>query len=669
MNTGSAGAGLWTALAEEQPVQVVGVINAYCALLAERAGFRAIYLSGAGVANASFGLPDLGMTSLNDVLEDVRRITGATELPLLVDAETGWGNTFNIGRTVKEFIRAEAAGMHLEDLTQAAPGVPRPNRILISAGEMADRIKAAADAKTNNRFVIMARTDAFSHEGINAAIDRISAYIEAGAEMIFAPALESLNDYHYLTKQIDAPVLANMGEFGDTPLFTGEELANVGVDAVLYPLSTFRAMSMAADTVYGTIRKDRTQKSVIAIMQPREELFGVLNYQKYGVTLENVFAEGKSMTNQSSPGLRGASVGETSIATVGEEGGGLSYRGYDIADLAEYSTFEEVAYLLIFGELPTHQQLEAYIEKLKDLRQIPKPLKSVIERIPSRAPPMDMMRTACSMLGTLEPEQSLEEYNAQTVANRLLALFPSILGYWYHFVINGERIDTETDEETIAGHLLYLITGEQPGEQQRWAMDVSLILYAEHELNASTFNARVCAATLSDFYSAITGAIGTLRGSLHGGANEAAMALIQSFKTPEDAVAGIEKELAKKTKIMGFGHAVYKESDPRNAVIKAWSQKLSEQASDKVLFAVSEAIENLMWDEKKLFPNLDYYSASAYHFLGIPTPLFTPIFVCSRITGWAAHIIEQRANNRLIRPSADYIGPPRRKYVPLEDRE
>ncbi len=365
-------------------------------------------------------------------------------------------------------------------------------------------------------------------------------------------------------------------------------------------------------------------------------------------------------------GLRGQSAGQTAIATVGKAGSGLTYRGYPIETLAEHARFEEVAYLLLYDKLPTAAELEAYRARLKGRRGLPQALKDVLERIPHGTHPMDVMRTSCSMLGTLEPEQAFEQQH--DVADRLLAVFPSIMCYWHRFVKDGARIDTETDDDSIAGHLLHMLHGKPPSELHERGMDVSLILYAEHEFNASTFACRVCAATLSDFYSAVTAGIGTLRGPLHGGANEAAMALIQQFDTPEQAREGVADMLARKEKIMGFGHAVYRESDPRNATIKAWSKKLGEAAADTRLFDVSEAIERLMRDEKKLFPNLDFFSASSYHMMGVPTPLFTPIFVCSRITGWAAHIIEQRAHNVLIRPNADYVGPAEQKWVPIESR-
>jgi len=365
-------------------------------------------------------------------------------------------------------------------------------------------------------------------------------------------------------------------------------------------------------------------------------------------------------------GLRGRSVGQTAICTVGKEGAGLSYRGYDIVELAERSTFEEVAYLLLRGELPTSAQLGEYVTKLKANRSLPRKLEEALEMIPARTHPMDVMRTGCSLLGVLEPESHFDRQ--LDVADRLLAVLPSIMCYWYRFSRNGARIDTKTDDDSIAGHLLHLLHDKNPDPLTRRAMDVSLILYAEHEFNASTFTARVCASTLSDFYSAVCGAIGSLRGPLHGGANEAAMALIEQYDSPELAVKGVKEKLQRKEKIMGFGHAVYKLSDPRNVMIKQWSQKLSAEEKDNKYFPVSEAIEKLMKDEKKLFANLDFYSASTYHFLGIPTALFTPVFVCSRISGWAAHIIEQRANNILIRPSADYIGPERRNCVPIAQR-
>ncbi|MGI9302028.1 MAG: bifunctional 2-methylcitrate synthase/citrate synthase [Gammaproteobacteria bacterium] len=371
-------------------------------------------------------------------------------------------------------------------------------------------------------------------------------------------------------------------------------------------------------------------------------------------------------TAKAGAGLRGQSAGETAIATVGKEGVGLTYRGYDIVDLAAHAAFEEVAYMLMYGELPNQGKLADYKQRLKSMRGLPGALKEVLERAPATAHPMDVMRTGCSMLGSLEPESDFSQQH--DIADRLLASFPSMLLYWHHFANDGVRIETETDDDTIAGHFLHLLHGKPPNEVHRRAMDASLILYAEHEFNASTFSARVCAATLSDFYSAVAGAIGTLRGPLHGGANEAAMELIERFDNADDASAGVKGMLDRKEKIMGFGHAVYKKSDPRNAVIKQISKQLAEEVSDKRLYAVSEAVEKRMRDEKNLFANLDFYSASAYHFMGVPTPLFTPIFVISRITGWSAHIMEQRADNRLIRPNADYTGPHPRPYPAISQR-
>ena len=372
----------------------------------------------------------------------------------------------------------------------------------------------------------------------------------------------------------------------------------------------------------------------------------------------------------SSPGgLRGQSAGSTAICTVGKEGVGLTYRGYNIEDLAENTTFEEVAHLLLNGNLPDRQELHDFKQRLKRLRLLPPALKEVLERIPRETQPMDVLRTGTSMLGVLEPEFAFMQQDA--IAERLLASLPSMLCYWYHFAHHGgKRIETETDEDTLAGHLLTLLNEEKPASDHQRCMDISLILYAEHEFNASTFAARVCAATLSDFYSCVTGAIGTLRGPLHGGANEAAMAMISKFKTSREARDAIFDTLERKEKIMGFGHAVYRYSDPRNAIIKECARKLAPSAkeADGYLFAVSEEIERIMKEKKGLFANADFYSASAYHFMGIPTPLFTPIFVLSRVTGWSAHVKEQRANNKLIRPSADYIGPDARPVIPIEQR-
>jgi 2-methylcitrate synthase len=374
-------------------------------------------------------------------------------------------------------------------------------------------------------------------------------------------------------------------------------------------------------------------------------------------------AEGKVL---SGAGLRGQVAGKTALSTVGKSGAGLTYRGYDVKDLAAHCEFEEVAYLIFFGELPNVEQLAAYKAKLKGLRSLPAALKSVLELIPADSHPMDVMRTGCSMLGNLETEASFADQQAAT--DRLLAAFPSIITYWYRFSHDGVRIDENTDDDSIGGHFLHLLNGEKPNELHTKVMNVSLILYAEHEFNASTFTARVCASTLSDMHSCVTGAIGTLRGPLHGGANEAAMDMIENFTSPDHAEAEMLAMLARKDKIMGFGHAIYKDNDPRNAIIKEWSEKLAADVGDTVLYPVSVRCEEVMWREKKLFCNADFFHASAYHFMGIPTKLFTPIFVMSRLTGWAAHVMEQRSDNRIIRPSAEYTGPELRSVTPITTR-
>ena len=370
--------------------------------------------------------------------------------------------------------------------------------------------------------------------------------------------------------------------------------------------------------------------------------------------------------NLSGAGLRGQSAGTTALCTVGKSGAGLTYRGFDIAELAEKAKFEEVAYLLLKGKLPNQAELDAYIQKLQGLRGLPDALKTVLEQIPKDAHPMDVMRTGASMLGNLETEQSFDEQ--QDVSDRLLAVLPSIICYWYRFSHDGVRIETETDDESVGGHFLHMLRGEPASELHARVMNVSLILYAEHEFNASTFTARVCASTLSDMHSCVTGAIGSLRGPLHGGANEAAMAMLEQWSSPEEARRELAGMFERKEKVMGFGHAVYTEVDPRNAVIKEWSRELARECGDETLFPVSEAVEQMMWDEKGLFANADFYHASAYRFMGIPTKLFTPIFVMSRHSGWAAHVMEQRAKNRIIRPSADYTGHHLRTVPPIDQR-
>ena len=368
----------------------------------------------------------------------------------------------------------------------------------------------------------------------------------------------------------------------------------------------------------------------------------------------------------SGAGLRGQVAGETALCTVGKTGTGLTYRGYDISELAEKAKFEEVAHLLLKGHLPKQQELDDYTNKIKSLRDLPQALKDVLERIPASAHPMDVMRTGCSMLGNLETETDFSQQD--DAIDRLLAALPSIICYWYVFSHEGKRIETALDDESIGAHFLHMLSGETPSELFSQVMNVSLILYAEHEFNASTFTARVCASTLSDMHSCITAAIGSLRGPLHGGANEAAMDMIENWTSADQAEQEIMGMLARKDKIMGFGHAIYSESDPRNTIIKLWAEKLAAEVGDTTLYPVSVRCEEVMWREKKLFCNADFFHASAYHFMGIPTKLFTPIFVMSRLTGWAAHVKEQRSNNRIIRPSADYTGPETSEWVDLADR-
>lgn len=364
--------------------------------------------------------------------------------------------------------------------------------------------------------------------------------------------------------------------------------------------------------------------------------------------------------------LSGVVAGETAICTVGKEGVGLTYRGYTIEDLAAHATYEETAWLVLHGELPTRTQLEEFERRLAIQRGLPPALRKALELVPRNAHPMDVLRTGCSVLGTIEQEGAAR--SGMAIAERLMASFPSMLLYWHHFHHGGTRIDTETNEPGVAAHFLRLLHGRSPSLEQARAMDASLILYTEHEFNASTFTCRVVAGTGSDFYSCVCAGIGALRGPLHGGANEAAMEVIEQFTNADAAEAAMMERLAQKQTVMGFGHPVYRICDPRSDIIKSWSQKLSAGHPEDYLYAVSERIEAVMKREKNLFPNLDFFSASAYHFLGVPTAMFTPIFVFARIAGWAAHILEQRVNRKLIRPTAEYTGPAQRAFVSMEAR-
>ncbi|KAJ1681690.1 hypothetical protein LUZ63_023079 [Rhynchospora breviuscula] len=623
-------------LASGELVRFPGAFNPLSARLIERAGFEGVYISGA-VISADLGLPDIGLTTLTEVAGRGQQIARMTELPAIIDADTGFGEPMNVARTIQTLEDAGLAGTHIEDQVNPKRCGHLDGKSVVDADTAIKRIRAAVDARRDPDFLIMARTDVRAVEGLDAAIDRAKALVDAGADAIFPEAMRDLGEFEAMRTALDVPILANMTEFGKSELFSTSQLRDAGVNIVIWPVSLLRLAMGAAGRGLGTLASEGHLREKLGEMQHR--------------------------------GLAGVTVDYTAVSKVNPGTDSLLYRGYPVQELAATQPFEAVALLLWNGELPDATELAAFEEHERAHRDLDPAVKAAIDLLPLDAHPMDVVRTAVSVLGASAPAVEVADNSSAAdlaKAKLLFAKIPAMVAYDQRRRRGQELVEPRADLD-YSSNFLYMTFGELPEEVVRRAFTVSMILYAEHSFNASTFTARVITSTTSDLYSAVVGAIGALKGALHGGANEAVMHIFDEIGDAANVGPWLDDALATKRKIMGFGHRVYKRGDSRVPKMKAALDTLVAHYDATDLAALYDALEADFVSRKGIHPNLDYPSGPAYHLIGFDTLTFTPLFVAARVTGWTAHILEQTASNALIRPLSAYNGVDERHidgYVP-----
>ncbi len=657
-------------LASGRLLRFPGAFSPLSALLIARHGFEGVYVSGA-VVSADLGLPDIGLTTLTEVAGRAQQIARVTALPALVDADTGFGEPMNAARTVQVLEDAGVAGLHIEDQVNPKRCGHLDGKDVVDRDTAVQRIKAAVAARRDPAFVIAARTDAAAVNGIADAIDRAKAYADAGADLIFPEAMAGEADFERFRAAVDTPILANMTEFGKTRLLDAATLENLGVNVVIYPVTLLRLAMRAADAGLAAIAAAGTQEGLLEAMQHRRDLYELLDYQAYNAFDTSIFnfrvlggcamsVTGSVTAPEVRKGLAGVYADTTAVSMVNPETNSLTYRGYPVQELCRRCSFEQVAYLLWHGELPTPDQLAAQNRAERAQRALDPLIAASIRDLPVTAHPMDILRTAVSLLGAADPTENDNSPAAcRAKALRLFAVLPAVVAM-DHRRRRGLDPVPPRDDLGFAANFLYMTFGKVPEPQIVTAFETSLILYAEHGFNASTFTARVVTSTLSDTYSAVTAAIGALKGPLHGGANEAVMHMMEEIGTADRVGEWLERALADKRKIMGFGHRVYKNGDSRVPTMRAALGEIAALRGGQNLVDIYEALARAVYEAKGLHPNLDYPAGPAYHLIGFDTPAFTPIFVAARLPGWTAHIAEQLAEGSLIRPLAAYDGPAER---------